>query len=800
MDRRNFLRRSAAQAGALITASTALSSLVGCGGGGGATPIQPLPATFPGSSTPLPTTAAASGSFKFPQSVASGDPKPDGAVLWARVVPTSADDVSTATGAGSYTVTLKISSAAGNAALLGTTAALTGSVDATADVPVYEFYDHTLRHRISGLQPATVYYYQFTAGSSSSRIGRFKTAPAADADISALNFAFISCQDWSVNHWAGLDALAAENIDFVVHLGDYIYEAVGADYQAGGVETAHAALTLPDGTALPTGGKYATTLADYRYLYKRYRTDRRLQNLHERFAFVVIWDDHEFSDDCWQDRETYDNGTYNATTQVGDNTAQPSRRLSANQAWFEAMPADISFTLDPGQGITGIRIYRDLKFGKLMHLVMTDQRLYRADHLIPEAVPSPLTGQAVGSIGARYMVPQATLAGVEAAKLAAGATLPDPLALVSVLGAAQRQWWVQTMTTSTAQWKVWGNEVSLLRMGIDGNKIPSAPAAFKTKFILNADQWDGFNAERKYLMGQLLAKGVKNVVAVTGDIHAFYAGVVMADFDAATPVPAMVDLVTAGVSSNSNFSYFYGAATQPSFAALKPLVATSEAEAEGIAIQMLSAAIALAAGVTDLSNTAAIQAAVQGAVLAGKVPAAAFAATATLSKAIINTFDETQAGAMGSIVAGTIAGLAAAGKSAAAMTLYGLIQQKLAAALGIPLANVPAAEVVKRLNPFADSTTGTPPSVNNPWMRHVDSDAQGYAVVALTKTDLTCTFKKMARQVGGTAPATPVASMKTVRVTSGVTDVSVVCPFAPPSKTPGIAGRFFLGRRAYSPR
>lgn len=775
MDRRNFLRRSAAQAGALITASTALSSLVGCGGGGDAgAPIQPLPDTFPGSSTPLPPTPAASGAFKFPQSVASGDPKPDGAVLWARVVPGNADDVASAAGAGSYSVTLKISSAAGNAALLGTTTALTGSADASAEVPVYEFYDHTLRHRISGLQPATVYYYQFTAGSSSSRVGRFKTAPAVDADIAALNFAFISCQDWSVNHWAGLDTLAAENIDFVVHLGDYIYEAVGADYQAGGVETAHAALTLPNGTTLPTGGKYATTLADYRYLYKRYRTDRRLQNLHERFAIVAIWDDHEFSDDCWQDRETYDNGTFNAATGVGDNTAQTSRRLAANQAWFEAMPADISFTLDPGQGITGIRIYRDLKFGKLMHLVMTDQRLYRADHLIPEAAPSPLTGQPIGSIGARYMVPQASLQQVEAAKLQAGAALPDPLALVSVLGAAQRQWWVQTMTASTAQWKVWGNEVSLLRMGIDGNKIPTAPAAFKAKFVLNADQWDGFNAERKYLMGQLLAKGVKNVVAVTGDIHAFYAGVVMADYDAATPVPAMVDLVTAGVSSNSNFSYFYSAASQPSFAALKPLVATSEFEAEAIAIQMLSAAIALAAGVTDLGNTAAIQAAVQGAILAGKVPAAAFAPTAALSRAIVNTFDETQNGAMGTLVAGLIAGLAGSGRSVAAMTLYGLVQQSLAAALGIPANLVPASEVVKRLNPFANSTTGAAPPVNNPWIRHVDSDAQGYAVVSLTKTDLTCTFKKMARQLGGTAPAVPVASTKTVRVTAGVTDVTTV--------------------------
>ncbi len=776
MDRRSFLRRSAAQAGALITTSTALSSLVGCGGGGDAgTPVGPLPATFPGSTTPLPATSAASGAYKFPQSVASGDPKPDGAVLWARVVPTSADDVASATGAGSFTVKLTVSAAAGNAALLGTTTALTGTADASADVPVYEFYDHTLRHRITGLQPNTVYYYQFTAGDSRSRVGRFKTAPAVDADNSALNFAFISCQDWSVNHWAGMDALAQENIDFVVHLGDYIYEAVGADYQAGGVESAHAALALPNGTALPSGGgKYATTLADYRYLYKRYRTDRRLQNLHERFAFVAIWDDHEFSDDCWGDRSTYDNGTFNATTQVGDNTVQTSRRLSANQAWFENMPADISFTLDPGQGITGIRIYRDLKFGKLMHLVMTDERLYRADHLIPEAAPNPLTGGQVGSIGARYMVPQATLSSVETAKLTAGATLTDPLALVSVLGGAQRQWWAQTMTTSTALWKVWGNEVSLLRMGIDGAKIPAAPAAFKTKFVLNADQWDGFNAERKYLMGQLLSKGVKNVVAVTGDIHAFYAGVVMADYDAATPVPAMVDLVTAGVSSNSNFSYFYGAATQPAFAPLKPLVATSEAEAEAIAIQMLSAAIALGAGVTDLTNTAAITAAVQAAIVGGVIPAAAVSATPGLSTAVINTFDETQAGTMGSIVASTIAGLAGASKSVAAMTLYGLIRGRLATALGIPAGSVPAAEIVKRLNPFADSTTAVAPPVNNPWIKHVDSDAQGYAVVSLSKTELLCDFKKVARQAGGVAPATPVASVKRVRVAAGVTDVTVV--------------------------
>ena len=775
MDRRSFLRRSAVQAGALITASSALTGLTGCSGGGGdaGTPIVPLPPTFPGSDIPLPATPAASGAHKFPQSVASGDPKPDGAVLWARVVPASADDVASVSG-GNFSVKLRISSAAVNATALSTTTALGGAMTVETDVPVYAQYDHTLRHRISGLQPATIYYYQFTAGDARSKVGRFKTAPALEADLNTLKFAFMSCQDWSVNHWVGMSALAQEDVDFVVHLGDYIYEAVGADYQAGGVEALHPPLQLPQGTALPAGGKYANGLTDYRYLYKRYRTDARLQNLHERFAFVAVWDDHEFSDDCWQDRSTYDNGSFNPATGIADNTVQTNRRLGANQAWFEYMPADIPFSFEAGQGITNIRIYRDLKFGKLMHLVMTDQRLYRADHLIPEAAPSPLTGQPVGQIGARYMVPEATLYGIEAQKLAAGAPLPDPLALVTVLGAAQRQWWAQTMTTSTAQWKVWGNETSLLKMGIDGAKIPTAPAAFKAKFVLNADQWDGFNAERKYLMGQLLSKGVKNVVAVTGDIHAFYAGVVMADYNAAAPTPAMVDLVTAGMSSNSNFSYFLGAASSPAFAALKPLVAISEAEAEGIAIQMLSAAIALGAGITDLSNTAAIQAAVGGAIQAGLVPAAAFAPTPGLSTAVINTFDETQAGTMGTLLAGTNATLAATGRSAAAMTLYGLIANSLAQALGIPAAAVPSSEVVKRMNPFANPTTGAGPTVNNPWIRHVDSDAQGYAVVTLSKTELVCEFKKLHRLGVNFLTGNPVASVKKVRVPAGQSDVQIV--------------------------
>ena len=794
MDRRSFLRRSTAQAGALISASAAFS-LTACGGGDAGTPVQPtppappLPPVFPGTSTPLPQTPAAAGAFKFPQSVASGDPKPDGIVLWSRVVPGSAGDVASVAD-GNFSVKLRISSDAGNAAAVGSTTALSGTLAAEADVPVFAYYDHTLRHRITGLQPGTVYYYQFTAGDNRSKVGRFKTAPAATADNSNLKFAFVSCQDWSVNHWAGMEALANEpNLDFIVHLGDYIYETVGEAFQTGAVEAAHDALVLPNGTAKPgnASAKYATTTADYRYLYKKYRTDARLQNLHERYAFVAVWDDHEFSDDCWGDRSTYDNGTFDAATGTANNTQQTARRLSASQAWFEYMPADIVYTQDPAQGFANIRIYRDLKFGQLMHLVMTDQRLYRADHIIPEAAPLPGTTTPVGSIGSRYMVPEATLTTIEGQKFAAGAALPDPLALVSVLGGTQRQWWVQTLATSTALWKIWGNEVSLLKMAVDASKLPGVTAPFNTKFILNADQWDGFNKERQFLMGQLLTRGIKNVVAVTGDIHAFYAGQVMADYNAATPVPAMVDLVTAGLSSNSNFSYFLecGLQIRPSRRS-SPWWPSAPIEAEGIAKRMLSAAVAQGgSGVTDLSNDGGRPGGRDG----GGDPAAWMVPGSGLwhprharrlsmrsSTPLMKPRPAIWARcfrwpapscrwwAPTHALGGRGDALWAGGSRASSRPRPGCPW-----APRCPMPPLPRCRSSSRAGlsqPLCQlDARGQPPAINNPWIKHVDSDAQGYAVVSLSKTELVCEFKKLNRLSSGAASGhVAVANTVTARV------------------------------------
>ncbi|MDE2594242.1 MAG: alkaline phosphatase D family protein [Burkholderiales bacterium] len=833
MDRRQFLKY-----GSLFT-TTALAS--------------GLTTTLSGCVVDLPPLATGK-NWKFPQSIASADPRPDSVVVWTRVVNSALSDVALVPTGTDVTIGLRISSSDDNAALLGGNSALRGRMVAELPVPAYADFDGTARHKVTGLEPGKTYYYQFFAGSVRSNVGRFKTAPAKQTDVSQLKFAFVTCQDWSINHWGGYSELVKnDDLDFFIHLGDYIYETVGEAFQTGLVESRHTALSLPDGAYKngSSGAKYATTLADYRYLYKQYRTDSRLQAMHERFAMIAIWDDHEFSDDCWQDAETYDNGTFNGVT--GDNTHQKSRRLSANQAWYEFMPADVKYD-DKATDINGIQIYRDFQFGKLAHLVMTDERLYRADHLIPEAAPNPLSGQQLGSIGARYMVPAATLATVEAAKIAAAG---GNLALVSMLGNTQRAWWQDTMSNATATWKLWGNEVSLLRMGLNGadaiatllalnsigtlatnigntaatatgGNVPvaativaavtagadqaaagaagmaiatadamstdplaaavgaglaptqagiavacynaakaaaaggmaaqvgaaaqtlafgyikpdvqankqnspfviasgkqAALAPYFAKFLLNCDQWDGYNGERKALMQHLRSNNIQNVVALTGDIHSFFAGTVNDDFDAnGGGTPTMVDLVTAGMSSDSFFSYLRDAvgslSTDLATLVYYPLsIPTGTALGTlNITFDLLDYTMGQSAPTLDLlAEQARVQ--VRGALAQAGAPEA---------------------------------------------QLDGLTAQLLAGLKANPAFNTQLlglAQLLSGLN-------------SNPWLKYARTDAQGFAVVTLTPGNLSCQFNQVNRLVGSNAPSTSViARTTTATVNKDVVGVTI---------------------------
>ena len=837
MDRRQFLR-----IGGFVTASVAGLGLTGCAGDDDLSAGEGERASGPG--------------WKFPQSIASGDPRPDAIVLWTRVVPASAGDVD-ACDAGDFSIRLLITDA-DHEAQLGGNAALSGRKVLDTTVPVQAAFDHTVRHRVSGLPPATVHYYQFIAGDVRSNVGRFKTAPVHDAELAELRFALLCCQDWSINHWGAFEDVVQQELDFIVHLGDYIYETVGESFQTGAVEARHAALTLPDGSFKNgvDGPVYATTLADYRYLYKQYRTDARLQAVHERFAMVAIWDDHEFSDDCWGDSATYDNGTFADGT--GDNTHQPGRRRSANQAWYEFMPADIHFTTDAAAGIENVRLYRDLQFGRLAHLVMTDERLYRSDHIVAEAMPHPATGAALGSIGSRYLVPEPLLHATEARKMAAAQAVgADALAPVTMLGAAQRAWWKQTMKDSSALWKLWGNEVSLLRMGIDGTRAiatllalqsvgtliehieaalastrgnaavagalvaavtagadpPAARAGaaamanaaasgmnladaaqaagldaeqadiaasafgaalaasaagiagiagqiaaaartialgfiqpdivaqrqdsrcvsasgmaeelapFFARFVLNADLWDGYDAERKALMQHLQRHGIRNVVALTGDIHSFFAGEVHGGHDAEHGSSAvMVDLVTAGISSDSYFSYFKGAVGSLA-AGLAPLVHYPvSVPVPGVGTLELS--------INLLDYT--------------------LGAPAPTAETLAESLRVPLRGALG---------------------CAGLPEAQLDATTGAVLARLQTEPAFTGpLLPLAQQLAALG---SNPWLKLVDTDAQGYAVVTVTPAALRCEFRQVNKLVGNVAPAKVVARTRVATVQRDVAAVSV---------------------------
>ena len=324
----------------------------------------------------LPTPASpADPASVFPQSLASGDPRPDSVVLWTRVVDSARTDSELA-------VDLELSEDEAFTRIVSLDGAATRRLSARADS------DFCVKTRVTGLDSGKVYYYRFSyahgATRAVSRVGRTKTAPADDADVS-VRFAVVSCQDYAGKYFHCYRRLAALDLDVIVHLGDYVYETTSDPaFQSSNADRAvsfgkpEEALDLGRGEATYQA---AQSLDNYRDLYRLYRADADLQAAHERFPMIAIQDDHEFSDDCHGDVSTYDDGrTPEVSTQ---------RRLAADQAWFEYMPVDLSAAptrdFDSSQAFPEqLAYYRSFAFGRHLELVMTDLRRYRPDHLVPE--------------------------------------------------------------------------------------------------------------------------------------------------------------------------------------------------------------------------------------------------------------------------------------------------------------------------------------------------------------------------------------------------------------------------------
>ncbi|MEI9948674.1 MAG: alkaline phosphatase D family protein [Pseudomonadota bacterium] len=249
-------------------------------------------------------------------------------------------------------------------------------------------FDHCVKTRVDGLTPGSEYFYRFSyardGARASTRIGRTKTAPAEDADVS-VRFAVVSCQDYAGKYFHAYRKLATLDLDVIVHLGDYVYETT-ADPTFQVLNSARQVSFGKPEQALSLGRgdahyQAAQSLDNYRDLYRLYRADPDLQAVHERFPMIAIQDDHEFSDDCHGDVATYQDGRLDET--------ETQRRLAADQAWFEYMPVDLSAAptqdWDQTQSFPDeLRYYRSFVFGRHVELVMTDLRRYRPDHLVPE--------------------------------------------------------------------------------------------------------------------------------------------------------------------------------------------------------------------------------------------------------------------------------------------------------------------------------------------------------------------------------------------------------------------------------
>src|SRR6478735_5078747 len=311
----------------------------------------------------------------FPQSLASGDPRPTSVVLWTRVV-----DIERAS--SDLELSLELASDEAFAQLVSLDGRASRKLRALAD------FDHCVKTRVDGLTPGTEYFYRFSyvrdGARATTRIGRTKTAPSEDADVS-VRFAVVSCQDYAGKYFHAYRKLATLDLDLIVHLGDYVYETTAdPTFQVASAERQvvfgepEQALNLGSGKS---SYQAAQSLDNYRDLYRLYRADPDLQAAHERFPMIAIQDDHEFSDDCHGDVSTYEDGRV-------DETSTP-RRLAADQAWFEYMPVDLSHApaqdWDPTQPFPDeLRYYRNFVFGRHLELVMTDLRRYRPDHLVPE--------------------------------------------------------------------------------------------------------------------------------------------------------------------------------------------------------------------------------------------------------------------------------------------------------------------------------------------------------------------------------------------------------------------------------
>jgi len=325
----------------------------------------------------------------FTLGVASGDPTPSGAILWTRLAPDPLN------GGGMPDEAIEVSWQVAEDDQMRKVVAQGVTVASPA-------WAHSVHVELTGLKPARPYWYQFKAGSETSPIGRTQTTPAADAAPRSFKFAFASCNNYEDGLFTAFEHMLREELDLVVHLGDYIYE--------GGQK---------EKSVRKHNSKEIKTLEEYRNRFALYKSDPALQAVHAAFPWIVTWDDHEFDNNC-----------------AGANSEEKNvnredfliRRAAAYKAYYEHMPIP-RLALPSGPDM---KLYRRLGYGNLAEFSVLDTRQYRTKQPCGDGNKPPCED------------------------------CYDPAA--TLLGAEQERWLLDGLSRSTAKWNVLAQQVMMARV------------------------------------------------------------------------------------------------------------------------------------------------------------------------------------------------------------------------------------------------------------------------------------------------------------------------------------------------
>jgi alkaline phosphatase D len=508
----------------------------------------------------------------FPEGVASGDPDSHSVILWTRR-PFRA-------GARVAHLDVEVSSRSDFETVI-----------ARARAPVLEVSDWTCRALVAGLKPATTYWYRFTDSTGSgSRVGRTRTAPL-NSDARPVRFAAVSCQNVNMgaqHAWRRMiledkRADASEQLDFVLHLGDFIYEVVW--YPEDRPHRQRDGRRLRDIVRYPHGEKIGdfhvpTDVDDYRAVYRAYLHDPDIQDARARFPFVAMWDNHEFSWRGWQGLQVFNDQVRPAQTV----------KVAANQAWFEYQPARV---LKPGRSglerfappavanapvldfdehglgternnrraVDSLIAYRALRWGKNVDLIITDQHSYRSED--PSARP-----EIAALIGTSFsdLLPEEINLSLDAGREAKGGAPPAELEFgdrkianfrgdqprQTVLGQRQKQWFLKKLKASSATWKIWANSQATLDWRVDPQNLPADfnpqwPGKGYASF--GGGDFSSAWLERAEIYEVVRSEGITGFATVAGDRHSFWAGYSSKDLPPAGFEPIGIAFVTASIST-----------------------------------------------------------------------------------------------------------------------------------------------------------------------------------------------------------------------------------------------------------